>query len=195
MKIFWFDTETSGVDPERHGIIQLAYIIEIDGVEKERGVLYNNCSGKDITEGALRINGFTHSQIAGFPLDKEMHKTLLKVFNKYVSPYDSNDKFIMGGYNVKFDENFLRVLWRDCGDKFFGSWFAFGHIDPSQIIRFLQYCGYNFGIGAKLTDLASQFGVLRENAHDAMVDVEMTIDVVRHLQKILCTRIVKRIPA
>ena len=36
-KIFYFDTETTGLDPKRHDIIQLAYIVEINGEVKEEG--------------------------------------------------------------------------------------------------------------------------------------------------------------
>jgi oligoribonuclease (3'-5' exoribonuclease) len=31
VKIFWFDTETTGLDPVVNSIVQLAAIIEIDG--------------------------------------------------------------------------------------------------------------------------------------------------------------------
>ena len=30
-KVLWLDIETTGLDPERHGIVQIAGIIEIDG--------------------------------------------------------------------------------------------------------------------------------------------------------------------
>ena len=40
--------DTTGVDPVENGIIQLAYIVEIDGKEVQSGELFSNCSGKKI---------------------------------------------------------------------------------------------------------------------------------------------------
>ena len=185
MKIFWNDTETSGLDPLEHGIIQLAYIIEIDGVEKERDILYSNCLGKKYNQKALAVNGFTVEQVDKFPSPHDMFLKLSMVLGKYVDKFDKNDKFTPGGYNNDFDMRFLRQLFIECGEKYFGSWFSFGIIDPVQIMRFLSYCGLDLPTGAKLTEIAHHFGVLRENAHDALVDVEMTIDVVRKFQEFI----------
>lgn len=190
MKVFWFDTETTGVESERNGIIQLAYKVEIDGRFVDQGILNSNCEGKEITERALVVNGYTTDVIRTFPHPSEMYRNLLQVFERHVDKFNRNDKFVAGGYNVDFDVKFLRQLWKDMKDDYFGSWFAFGVIDPAQIIRFAQYCGFDFGTSAKLTDLAQYFGVLQEGAHDALVDIDMTLDVVRKLQERLGLRAV-----
>ena len=183
MKIFWVDCETSGLDSKENGIIQLAYIIEIDGVEKESGELFSNCAGKRMDQSALTINGYATDGIRQFPSSKEMYKKLVSIFSKYVDKYDREDKFTIGGYNVKFDRAFLSQLWYDNGDKYFGSWFNFGDIDPSQIVRFLQYCGWTFPAKMKLIDLAEYFNISTENAHDALADIRMTIDIVKEIKK------------
>lgn len=183
MKIFWFDTETSGLSPVKNGIISLSYMIEIDGTVTETGNLYFNCRGKQIEESALSVNGFTREQIEGFPDPENMYRELNTLFSRYISKFDKNDKFTAAGYNVGFDVDFLRQLWSENGDKYFGSWFAFGVIDPSQIIRFLQYCGYSFPVRAKLTDIASSLGIGTDNAHDASADIGMTREVVQVLKK------------
>lgn len=185
MKVFWFDTETSGIDPNRHGIISLAYAIEIDGQFPEHGKLFSNCTGKEIEDGALKVNGFTREEIAAFPPPIEMYRSLTILFEKYVDKYDKNDKWIAGGYNVNFDVGFLHQLWLDCNDNYFGSWFAFSVIDPIQIIRFLQYAGYDFPTSAKLSVIAEHLGIDNSNAHDALSDIRMTIQVVRKIQKLI----------
>ena len=110
-----------------------------------------------------------------------MFNELKKALGGFVDPYNKQDKFIPGGYNVGFDMGFLQQLWRDMGDKYFWSWFAFGDIDPKHAIRFFEYAGITFPVGAKLTEIADYLGVLKENAHDALVDVEMTINVTKKL--------------
>lgn len=36
-KILWLDTETTGLNPKIHGLREFAFIIEIDGIEVEKG--------------------------------------------------------------------------------------------------------------------------------------------------------------
>jgi DNA polymerase-3 subunit epsilon len=179
VKIFWFDTETSGLDEKENGIISLAYKVEIDGNIEEEGELFSNCAEKLIEGSALAINGFTLAQMSAFPTASAMYQELINVFSRYINRYDKNDKLIAGGYNVQFDMRFLRQLWLDNGDKYFGSWFAYGVIDPSQVLRFLEYAKGSANIGGKLVDVAVHYGVDVENAHDAMADINMTIAVTK----------------
>lgn len=175
MKVFWFDTETSGTDHNKNGIIQLGYLLEVDGEVKERGEITANCAAKEISDGALKVNGYTRAQIAGFQPASHMYKELHSLFSKYVSPYDRSDKLIAAGYNVDFDLRFLRRLWYDNGDKYFGSFFAFAPIDPSVIFRYLQREAIlDPIIKLTLSDMAEYLGVSSEGAHDAMTDVLMT---------------------
>lgn len=187
MKVFWFDVETTGLDPDKCGIIQLAYVVEVDGQVKETGELCSrggqNC---EISERALEVNGYTREQIESFPPEREMYVALKTIFGKYVNKFDRADKFIAGGYNVDFDMKFLRALWNRVGDKYFGSWFAFNVIDPSNVIRFLQYSGKIEEFAQmKLVDLAEYLKVGQENAHDASADIQMTIDITKKLEEYL----------
>ena len=179
MKVFWMDAETSGTDPARHGIISLAYAVEIDGKVKEMGQKFSNCEGKEIDEGALKVNHFTREQVATFPPPGALYADLLTVFGRFVDKYNPADKFYAGGYNVEFDLKFLRQLWADRSDSYFGSWFAFRSIDPSTAIPFLLYAGRLPGFPAKqkLVDVARYFGVEEDTAHDAWSDLRM----VRHV--------------
>lgn len=187
MKVFWFDCETTGVDPVKNGIITLAYVVEIDGEEYESGELRANpghLPGKEIDPRALEVNGITRGEIATYPTPNGMKRTLETIMGRYVDKFDRSDKFVAGGYNVGFDVGFLRQLWTDCGDPYFGNWFAFGTIDPSQIIRFLQYTGElpAFAEG-KLSQVAERFGVSSVGAHDALADIRMTIEIVRKIRR------------
>lgn len=187
MKVFWFDTETSGLDPQKNGIISLAYAVEIDGEIVEEGLLYSNCRGKEISPRALEVNGFRFADVHVFPDPRRMYDALKSVFENYVDRFDRGDRFIAGGYNVGFDMGFLRQLWSESGDKYFYSYFGYAFVDPSQIFRFLQYAGaIEGGSAGKLSELAHLMGVEgHEKAHDALIDVRMTIEVTRRLKRFL----------
>ena len=185
MKVLWLDCETSGLDPDRHGIISLAYEVEIDGEVKEGGELFSNCEGKEIDDQALAVNLMTQGQIAKFPPPIEMWRTLTAIFNRHVDKYNHLDKFYGGGFNVEFDMNFLRRLWKDQGDKWFGSWFHSRTIDPSTVIPFLRYAGYlpDFPAKARLVETAQYFGVMQQGMqlHEATVDCKLTRAVSKKL--------------
>lgn len=185
MKVFWFDVETSGTDAKKHGIISLAYIVEINGGEVEHGELFANpaVDGKEIDEAALTINGFSRSDLEDFGAPQSMYAALYSVLTSYVDKYDKADKFIAAGYNVEFDIAFLRELWLRCGDTYFGSLFAFGAIDPSKIVRFLQYYRLApYTTSGTLREIAKLYGIDPGESHDAVDDIRATkriVDAIR----------------
>ena len=187
MKVFWLDLETGGLDPQKNPILQLAYVIEIDGVQMKSGKLHSRgFPGAEIQDEALKVNGLRLDEVIDFPPDSDLYETLIKIMSNYVNRYDSKDKFVIGGFNVAFDVDFLRELFKRQLDKYFGSWFAFQFIDPANIVRFIQYAGAMEEFARmKLIDLAKHFHVDRPNAHDALADIRMTIDVVRKMKELL----------
>ena len=187
MKVFWLDIETGGLDPQKNPILQLAYVIEIDGKRIESGDL-RSCGflGAEVDPKALEVNGLEWEQTAKQMYETELYEILIKVLSYYVNRFDKADKFVIGGYNVGFDVGFLREMFKRQGDKYFGAWFAFQFIDPSSIVRFVQYAGAMDEFARmKLVDLAKHFEVDRPNAHDALADIEMTIDVVNKMKELL----------
>lgn len=184
MKIFWFDLETSGLDPVKNGWLTLAYKIEIDGVIVGEGKLWNNPVGKAIDDSALAINKLKKEDIAGFSSPISNYAVLENLFDSFVDRYDPADKFYAGGYNVGFDMGFLRQFFAEQGNKYFGAYFYFSFVDPSAVIPFLRREGMfpDFPVKAKLTDVARYFGVLDEaGAHDAEADISMTIAITKQL--------------
>jgi DNA polymerase-3 subunit epsilon len=179
MKVFWFDCETSGTDAAKHGIISLAYTVEIDGQSVAEGELFSNCDRKEIEDSALAVNGFTRERIAGAPMPSVMKRNLELLFGRHVDKFDRTDKFYAGGYNADFDMRFLRQLWKDCGDDYFGSWFYFSAVDPAAVIPFMRYAGMLEGYpsSSKLSDVASYFGIANDQAHEARADIKTTIAI------------------
>lgn len=189
MKVFWFDLETGGMDPRRHGIVQVAYALEISGSVVESGELRCNPAPKLLEDEALAVNGFTREQVAGFPPAEEVYRALEAVLSRYVDKYDKSDKVHAAGYNVAgFDVPFLRALWEDAGDRYFGSYFAYGCVDPMEVIPFLKWTGRlpGFPVKARLGDVAHYFGVaagLKE--HDASGDLALTMFISRTLAQMM----------
>ena len=177
-KILWVDVETTGLNPSRHAIIQIAGIIEINKKVKKRFNFYVHPGNREITERALDINGITRKQIASFPPPNEIKDKLLAIFSEYINKKDPCDKLLLGGYNVAFDLKFISDFFRSLGERFLFSYIRNTALDPLHLSSFMEYEDIMPGIknlrDRKLTTMANLFKLDTSNTHDAMFDIELT---------------------
>lgn len=183
-KVLWFDTETSGLSPIRHGIIQIAGLIEIDNeIVDEFELTADPVKGhKELDGRALEINQYTAKEIITFGHPSTMKAQLHKIFDRWVDKFDKADKFIAAGYNVSFDVDFLRALWKSTGDNYFGSYVGYAQLDPISLVTSFIYRGIMKPLpDYKLTTVAEHLGIDTTDAHDALADIKMTREVMRTL--------------
>lgn len=182
-KVLYMDEETTGTDPVKNDVIQLAAIVEINGKVMERFNM--RCQPFDydaISQEALDVNGLTVEQLRTFPEPIELYKALTGVMGKYIDKYDRTDKFTPAGQRVGFDADFLKAFFEKCGDKYYGSWLNWRHVDLLAVVRFLRYAGVLEIENDKLETVAAHFGITFD-AHDAMADIETTRNllwIIRH---------------
>lgn len=185
MKNFYFDVETTGLDSARNAIIQLAFIIEIDGKVTDLGnIKVRPHEGAIIEDTALQIHGMTREQINKFDEPKIGMRHLIQVLDNYINKHDQSDKFTPIGYNVGFDEMFLLNFFHLHSDEFFYSYFSHEPVDPLPVLRFLRYTGHPFFSkfpNLKLATVCEQMNI-KINAHDAMSDIEATRELLNKLK-------------
>lgn len=178
------DIETTGVEPNNCGVVQIAMIIEIDDVVEE--ALNLKCrpfGGDEIMQSALDIIRKTEEELNEYQEPVSIHKALLDIMDKYVNRYDPRDKFWFIGYNSHFDDQFLRKWFSKCGDKYYGSWFWWPPLDVAQFAaEYLQNERADMP-NFKLATVAKHFGLKHDEAemHDATADVVLTRDIYHHL--------------
>lgn len=186
MKCIWLDTETTGLDPIKNGIIQLSGLIEIDGEIKESFDYDIKPFPEDeINEESLSINGKTKEQILNDPAflsPYKVYEDFKGILGKYVDKYNKNDKFTPMGQNVQFDLNFLRNFFIKNNDKYFGSFIAWQEVDLLAFARLLRYTGKISVDNCKLETLAKYIGK-EYKAHDALEDIRMTREILKELIK------------
>lgn len=182
-KLLFLDVETTGLDPKKNGLIQIAGIVEIDGQEIEKfNYKLKPFPGDLCNAEALKVNGTTIETIKTFEDPISVHKQFTDLLCRHVDTYDKADKFHMVGYNVKFDDQFLREWFTKCANKYYGSFFFWPGIDVSVLaaMKVLNRRG-TFG-NFKLMTVAKALGVNTEGpAHDALFDVEVTRDLFNNL--------------
>ena len=176
-KVLYLDTETTGLDPLKNDIIQLAMIVEIDGVVK--GEYNMKCQPHDydsISPEALLVHGLKVPEIKTFPPPIELYNDLMLVLDGHVDRYNKEDKFLPVGYNVTFDLNFLAEFLKKCNplDKYgLGSFIRWCPFDLLAHLRNKAFVNGSDLPNFKLETVAKAHGI-ELAAHDALADIRAT---------------------
>lgn len=182
IKIF-YDTETTGLDPAKHSIIQLAGCVEIDGkIVREFDWKLRPHPKALIDEEAMKVNGLTVEEIMAYPPAKDAYKSFITMLSLHIDRFDKTQKaWLVGFNNRKFDDVFLRQLFELQKDKFFGSWFWSDSLDvmvlASQYLLERRATMPSF----KLSRVAYELGIVfdEEELHDAAGDARITREIYR----------------
>ena len=176
-KIIFIDTETGGVNPEKAALIQLSGIIRIDKKDVEKFNFYiKPFENSEVTEKALEVQGRTLEDLKTdkYVEEKEVYKQFINILDKYIDKYDRTDKFIVAGYNVRFDVDILKAFFQRHGNNFLFSYLDSSMLDPLYSIRLLQIAEVLPVLeNNKLETWCKYFGI-ELKAHDSLEDIEAT---------------------
>lgn len=176
-KIIFIDTETGGVNPEKAALIQLSGIIRIDKKDVEKfNFFIKPFENSEVNEKALEVQGRTLEELKTdkYVEEKEVYKQFINLLDKYIDKYDKSDKFIVAGYNVRFDVDILKAFFQRHGNNFLFSYLDFSMLDPLYSIRLLQIAEVLPVLeNNKLETWCKHFGI-ELKAHDSLEDIEAT---------------------
>jgi DNA polymerase-3 subunit epsilon len=184
IKTLFCDVETTGLDPSRHAVIQLAGLIDIDGeVVEEFDFKLQPFPGQLLSQESLDINRVTKEEMKTFLQPMAAYIEITKLFNKYVSRFDKSDKFFLVGYNSTFDDSFLRAFFKNCGDEYYGSYIWWPTIDIAPFaVEFFKEERSKFP-DFKLSTVCKAFGIEVDDTetHNALYDSKLTRKVYRKI--------------
>ena len=190
-KVLWLDVETTGLDCRKHGLREVGFIIEIDGVEVDKGVFRINpftYTTKDVEiDGyALEISGVSIEDLESYDSSSYCFKELMKKLVKYVNVNDKNDCFVIAGYNTAFDIGFIKEWFKEMGllDSY-KDLFHYKSLDVFSIVFALRHIGLNSAENDKLETMCNYFGIGIE-AHNALSDIEAT----KKLYELICEKFI-----
>ena len=187
-KIIFIDTETGGVNAEKSALIQLSGIIEVDGTEKEKFNFYiKPFENSEVNEKALEVQGRTLEELGTEKYINEsiIYKKFLEILDKYIDKYDKNDKFIVAGYNVKFDIDILKALFERNNNKFLFSYFNSSMLDPLYSVRLLQVAGMLPVLENNKLETWCKYFNIELKAHDSLQDITATKKLIEKLVKLI----------
>lgn len=183
---FFYDLETSGLNPREDRIMQFAGI-RTDESLNQIGEPYNILVAlNDDTlpsPDALMVTGITPQQTVADGYTEAQFANLLndEIF--------TNDTVVIGFNSIRFDDEFIRALfWRNFHDPYAWAWrdgrSRWDLLDVVRMTRALRPEGIEWPVVDgkpvnKLELITKANGVEHAKAHDALSDVEALISVTR----------------
>jgi len=191
-KFLWLDCETTGLDPKKNTVHQVAGEIVINGVSVEEFNLEMKPHDRaEIQKEALAVSNLTVEQVMARKMTSgEAYRNFDRMLCRHVNKYDKEDKFVFCAYNSNFDAQFINEWYIKNKNKyFFGLCHGGAYFDPLQLALLLEIKSGKrlFRPNRKLATVAKYFNVPLDNAHDALADIRAT----REIAKILFERITK----
>ena len=95
------DVETTGLDPHRNSIVSIGAV----EFENPANQFYQECkvrSCSEISDGALKINGFTRKEVADI-----RKPTLIETMHNFLDWSGECREQTLAGHNISFDRGFL----------------------------------------------------------------------------------------
>lgn len=191
------DLETTGLYARECGITQIAYILEraepgeAEGkVLLERNMRVKIFPGTKVEPKALEVTGLSLEDLERGMEPREALETLLDDLKTYFE----GERAIIVGYNVGFDEGFLRAFFKKCSGPAFWKYFQTPVIDVMSLAgnqcRFVRdeidaYAkAHNMKGSFTLKIVTGALGLTPDgDLHDALVDIRITRQLYNLLNK------------
>jgi len=192
-KMWHCDLETGGLNARTSAIVQVANIIEIDGLEAGRfSSLVRPYPGLECSDEALAISGILREDLERAPSEKEVFFEMFTWLSNFISKFDKADKALFTGFNAPFDDGFIRAACDRHGEKYLGSWkwpdiydvrgaaavycLPYRHLLPDfQLGTVSEFLLRDFDSAEMAaTTIARNLGIPGTGLHDARVDIELS---------------------
>jgi DNA polymerase III alpha subunit (gram-positive type) len=97
---------------------------------------------------------------------------------RFIDPYNKDDKAAIGGYVATFDAQMLHWWFKKAGDRYgLGSYTNHTILDAAPLIRIMRHVGFLDLPNSKLGTVAAHYDVTLDLAHNAMSDAEAAMQV------------------
>lgn len=184
MKICFLDTETTGLDPNRHAIIEVGYIIDYVMGSNNVDTRHEDCfkmrphDGAEISQGAIDVHGYSEDELKAFPSPDIQHANFTRTLSRFVDKFNRRDKLYFVGYNAGFDLSMMYSWFRAVGDNYCGSWFFSPPIDVATIVALNSFDCRPKMPNFRLETVARHEGIIKDGDdvkfHSALDDVRVT---------------------
>ena len=188
---FFYDLETSGLNPRQDRIMQFAgqrTDMNLEPIGEPYNLLVTLNDDTLPNPDALMVTGITPQKTVEEGYTEAQFARILS--EEIFTP----ETIAVGFNNIRFDDEFIRhLLWRNFHDPYEWSWkdgrSRWDLLDVVRLTRALRAEGINWPLDAKgepsnrLELITSANGIAHENAHDALADVTALIAVTKLIKQ------------
>ena len=188
---FFYDLETSGLNPRQDRIMQFAgqrTDMNLEPIGEPYNLLVTLNDDTLPSPDALMVTGITPQKTVEEGYTEAQFARMLS--EEIFTP----DTIAVGFNNIRFDDEFIRhLLWRNFHDPYEWSWkdgrSRWDLLDVVRLTRALRPEGIKWPLDAKgepsnrLELITSANGIAHENAHDALADVTALIAVTKLIKQ------------
>ena len=188
---FFYDLETSGLNPWQDRIMQFAgqrTDMNLEPIGEPYNLLVTLNDDTLPSPDALMVTGITPQKTVEEGYTEAQFARMLS--EEIFTP----DTIAVGFNNIRFDDEFIRhLLWRNFHDPYEWSWkdgrSRWDLLDVVRLTRALRPEGIKWPLDAKgepsnrLELITSANGIAHENAHDALADVTALIAVTKLIKQ------------
>ena len=188
---FFYDLETSGLNPRQDRIMQFAgqrTDMNLEPIGEPYNLLVTLNDDTLPSPDALMVTGITPQKTVEEGYSEAQFARMLS--EEIFTP----ETIAVGFNNIRFDDEFIRhLLWRNFYDPYEWSWkdgrSRWDLLDVVRLTRALRPEGINWPLDAKgepsnrLELITSANGIAHENAHDALADVTALIAVTKLIKQ------------
>ena len=188
---FFYDLETSGLNPRQDRIMQFAgqrTDMNLEPIGEPYNLLVMLNDDTLPSPDALMVTGITPQKTVEEGYAEAQFARMLS--EEIFTP----DTIAVGFNNIRFDDEFIRhLLWRNFHDPYEWSWkdgrSRWDLLDVVRLTRALRPEGIKWPLDAKgepsnrLELITSANGIAHENAHDALADVTALIAVTKLIKQ------------
>lgn len=185
--LFWYDYETSGLDPRYDRVYQFAGLrtdLQLNPIDEPINLFCQPGTETLPSPDACLITGLS-------PIDLQAKGLPEAEFCRIIAKEFSQAQTCVVGYNsIRFDDEFTRfLLYRNLYDPYAREWqngnSRWDILGLTQLAFALRPDGINWPknsegkISLKLEDLSRANGLVHQKAHDAMSDIYATIELAK----------------
>ena len=189
MHRLWIDTETTGLNPDKHQILTGYLIFEDDrdNILSEYGFTIPSYKEK-ISFGAMNVNKIAFETIVAKSWEDERGADrTIKELATHISENLGKERFSPAGQNVQFDMGFIVKMFEEAGIEGFSDTLDHHYTDTANNATLFRDAGlYPKDLKLNLSQLAQFHGIKNPAPHTAKGDCH-TARLVYHAQRNLLT--------
>jgi len=179
MKVLCIDTETGGLDPEKHSILSIAAIVgDLDTGEKfETFYTLVKSPTYNVTPKAMEVNKLNLDECKKDGLEPS------EIAIKLMDMWTGHGCSIIAGHNVTFDKRMLASQIFNCSLSEFESNFTYRILDSITIS--MLFAGTEAKSGNSLKQLCEAWNIKSNNPnyHNALYDADICFDLLSKFRR------------